>query len=407
VGHKRSYAAYAREDVEDAKRGSPSISLAGWAAARGLEFLDRSLPGAFSSVMPLWPDYVANLSRGTLLAGRYGYLAHELDEVGLDGKADPRMPGPYHSLRVHGKGRGLLDHLVSIQKKRPNEPFAAESIWLPTTAVGVRIPEAVVLRPVTIRSSNRFPLGGNPSLDDAGLAGFRIAGDQRPDDERQAVGTAAQPLASVGAPYVTLRLDRGVLGLRRNGFVEDDAELDALVGVAGEIADRLADLARPQLTPQPFATPLPPPDPSTWPAGIAAPQPFETEVFARAAAELGMAEEDPIAFHRAHPACPVPGRALGLVRGNLPGTAVEGRVGFFDQGAHTGGTYRSAVMVPARSGATTPLGGTLHPASDLYLEVADGIAHAWPRNRSRGALNAAATVAAAVPTLREAGLLDG
>jgi len=94
--------------------------------------------------------------------------------------------------------------------------------------------------------------------------------------------------------------------------------------------------------------------------------------------------------------------ALSLVRS----TATDGRVGFFVQGRHTVGTYRSAVIVPARPGATTPLGGLLDPSSDLYVEIADGIAYAWPRARSSGALNAAKVVAAAIPTLQRLGLAD-
>jgi hypothetical protein len=50
MGH--SHAAYAREDVEDAKRGEPSFSLDRWATDRGLEFVGQALPGSFGSVSP-------------------------------------------------------------------------------------------------------------------------------------------------------------------------------------------------------------------------------------------------------------------------------------------------------------------------------------------------------------------
>lgn len=300
----------------------------------------------------------------------------------------------------------LVDTLDLFRKPRPDEPFAAESIWLPSTAVGVRIPEATTLGPATIRTADRFPFIGNPKLDDAGLPGFRIAGDERPEDLRLALGAAARPLASVGAPYVAMRFDRGLLGVRRNGFVADPGQLDLLVAVALQIAAALVALATPTLAPQPFVAPLPPPAPATWPFGIPVPQPHELDALRRVAGELGMVPEDPIAFHRAHPACPVPGRAFGVVHGTLPGSSAVGRLGVFDQGRHTGGTYRSAVMVPARAGAATPLGGTLHQPSDLYVEVADGVAYAWPRRRAAGAFEAAATVAKALPTFRETGLAD-
>jgi hypothetical protein len=147
------------------------------------------------------------------------------------------------------------------------------------------------------------------------------------------------------------------------------------------------------------------PQPDAWPPGYDRPQDHEVDVLARVSAELGMVQEDPVALHRAHPRCPVPGRALGVVRGVLPGSAIEGRVGFFVQGGQTGGSYRSAVLVPAADGSSTPLGGVLDRASDLYVEVADGVAHAWPRVRSVGALNAGATVVAATEALRRLGLV--
>lgn len=407
MANQRSYAAYAVEDVEDAKRGAPAASLEPWAVARGLVPLGSALPGAFAVLLPRWSDYIANLAWGELGPGRFGYLAHELDEVGLDGKADPSMPGGYHSLRVHGKG-GLFrsDVLDLFRKQKPDEPFAAESIWLPSTAVGVRIPEATTLGPATIRTADRFPPLGNPKLDDAGLPGFRIAGDERPDDLRLALGAAARPLAAIGAPYVAMRFDRGVVGVRRNGFVTDPGQLDLLVTVALEIAEALVALAAPALTLQPFDVALAPASPGTWPFGIPERQPHELDALRRLAGEIAMVPEDPIAFHCAHPVCPVPGRAFGVLHGTLPTSTAVGRLGVFDQGRQASGTYRSAVMVPARPGAATPLGGTLHEPSDLYVEVAGGVAYAWPRRRAAGAFEAAATIAKALPTFRETGLAD-
>lgn len=405
---KHSYAAFAPEDREDAKRGEPDVSLEAWAAGRGLEFLGSSLPGAFSTVMPDWKEYVFNLSRGPLVPGRYGCVMHQLEEVTLDDKGDPRMPGGYHSVHVHtkfGGFRGFMRKELHLGAKRPTEAFQTESMWLPISKVAVRLPEATLLPGIDIRSSRRFPVGGNPKLDDDGLPGFRIAGTVIDGPLRQAIAGAASPVGSLGAEYAGVRASRGVVGVYRNGFLDPDA-MDTLVAVAVQIAEGLGAVAAPMLTPQQFSEALPAPDHANWPLGVAAPDRMEIDVLNRVAAELNMGQEDAVAFHRSQPNCPVPGRAIGLVAGTLPGTGAQGRVGFFGQGGTTNGTYRSAVMLPARADAATPLGGTLDAESDLYVEVIDGVAYAWPRARSNGAFNAAATVAATVPTFRRLGLAD-
>jgi hypothetical protein len=408
VGKKHSYAAFAIEDIEDAKRGEPDVSLQPWAASRGLEYMGSSLPGAFSGVMPEWKDYVFNVSRGAFNPGRYGCVMHELAEIGLDGGGGPNMPGGYFAVHVNekiGGLRGFLRREANLGPARPTESFATSSIWLPTTKVVVRIPEAALLPGVVIRSAERFPLMGNPKLDDGGLPGFRIAGTIIEEPLRLAIAGAARPLGTLGTAYAGLHATRGVVAVFCNGFVPPE-QMDTLAAVALQIADGLVAVAAPMLAPLPFSTPLPPPAFDTWPPGMGKPDHVEADVLNRVAAELGMPQEDALAFHRSHPRCPVPGRAIGVVAGTLPGTATFGRVGFFAQGGLTGGSYRSGVMVPARAGATTPLGGFLDGESDLYVEVADGVAHAWPRARSHGALNAAATVAKAVPTFRRLGLAD-
>ncbi|OWY60944.1 hypothetical protein B7486_66460, partial [cyanobacterium TDX16] len=78
------YTAFAPEDVEDAKRGHPSISLAGYAASRGLEHLDQAQVGAFRGVLPSWPNYIFNAMRGAIPGGWFGLLQHELHEIEVD-----------------------------------------------------------------------------------------------------------------------------------------------------------------------------------------------------------------------------------------------------------------------------------------------------------------------------------
>lgn len=406
MGDKRSYAAFAPEDVEDAKRGRPAVSLEPWAAAHGLTYMNSAVLGAFSPVLPTMLEYVFNACRGTLPGGRFGCVQHELEEIGLDGKGDPAVTGPYYSMHVRlGKG-GLGDAFRPSFVKRkpgPREAFSDDAIWVPVTNVCLRVPEATWLPVITVRSADRLPLS-HPNLKDCGLPGFRMRESEYVDESlRFAVAQAVSPLAILGAAEAGVRIFHGVVSVHRNGFVDGD-DLDLLVGVAAQIAEGVATVASGWLTPQAFEIPLPPPDPTTWPGGITWPERHEVDVLNRVAVELGMTLEDPIAFHRTQPHCPVPGWALGVVRGALPGTSIWARMGFFVQARHTAGSYRSALMVRAAPGAATPLGGIHDQESDLYLEVADGIAYAWPRGRSAGALNAAIVRDAAIPTLRRLGL---
>lgn len=406
--HRRSYAAFDRADVADAKRGCPEWSLQPWAHARGLEYLGSKLPGALSPVLPVWEQYVFNLCRGVVAPGRLGVVLHELEEVGADGEGSPSMGGTFWSVRHYGKSAGLLAFTTGIELRGPvNEPFAADSFWIPATKVAVRVPESVLLPRIVIRTSERMSLWGDPKLDDGGLPGFKMHGSDAIDDaQRLAIAQAARPLGSLGATYAGLHVEKGAVAVFRNGFVADPAALDTMGRAAVAIAEGLAALAWQRAAPAPFDTALPPPDGRTWWAGWTGPAAHESEAFGQVAREFGMTHEDPLAYHRIQPRCPVPGRALGVLRGLIPGTVTMGRVGFFDQGRHTSGTYRTALFAAAREGVSTPVGGHLDPTSDMYVEVVDGVAYAWPRTRSAGALQAAPTVARGVEVLHRLGLVE-
>lgn len=404
MANKRGSAAYAPEDVEDAKRGAPAVSLESWATARGLEYVGRALIGAFVTVLPRWVDYVFNVGRGPVAGGRFGQVAHELEEIETD-EGGLVAGGGFFGVRTYSR-KGLL-YLVGIDKAPPDEPFATPAAWVPTTKVILRVPEAALLPRISIRQAGRMGFVGNPELDDGGLPGFRMAGSRWVSDElRLAVAAAARPLAEVGAPFVALTLDHGLLAVRRNGFVADPGALDVLVDATGRIAEALVEVARPLTAPQPFSAPLPPPDRSTWPPGFWQPMDHEVEATEQVASQLGFTPEDAAALHRAQPGCPVPGLAFGVARGTLAGTAGPARVAFFAQGGQVTGSYRTAVLVPARPGAATPVGGHRHEPTDLYVEVVDEIAYGWPRTRTIGGLDSAATVARAVTTFRELGLAD-
>ena len=382
MGH--NHTAFAPEDVDDARRGTPATSLQSWAAPRGLLFTEAGLTGAFVTVLPRFPEYTFNVCRGEVAPGRYGQVAHLLEELAAtEGSIDGG--GTFYGTRLVTK-RNLLS-FVGIEKDRPDEPFAANAAWAPITGVALRVPELVLLPRFVVRTSSTFlNLGGGR---DVGLPGLRLLDNQWiGDDLAAAIGAAVQPLGGLGANYVRLLVDHGQLSLVRNGFVAEPERLDHLLATAVAVADALADSA-------PQATGTPP-----W----CQPLEHEVDVFRRAAAELAMNADDPVAFHRAVRRSPLPGRVHGLLHGTVPGTHAEGRVAFTVQGGRTTNTYRTGVVVPAAPGATTPVGGTVHAPTDQYAEVVDGLAYSWPRVRSVGRLDSAERTAAGVQTLRDMGL---
>ena len=385
MGH--NHTAFAREDVEDARRGAPATSLEAWASERGIAFRGSELAGTFVTVLPRFDQYTFNVCRGEVLPGRYGLLAHLLEELpATDGKIDGG--GTFYGTRLVTK-RNLLS-FVGIEKARPDEPFAANAAWAPTTGVALRVPELTLLPRISLEIESGFSnFGGGRDLAPAGVPGWRLhASDWVSDELADAVTAAARPLAGLGATWGRVLLDHGQLALIRNGFVAHPDLLDHLLATAGAIADALAATA-----PLPAGTP-------PW----CQPQEHETAAFRQGASEFAMALADPVDLHRTHRHLPFPGRALGLLQGTLPGSTATGHLAFAVQGGRTTGTYRTVVLTPAAPGAATPLGGTVHPPTDQYVEVADGLAVSWPRVRSVGRLEAVEKAAAGVTTLRDLGL---
>ena len=394
-----SHTAYAPEDVEDARRGAPSVSLEPWGASRGLAFPGPGLAGQLITVLPPFPEYQFNVCRGELVQGRFGQVAHELHEIEAH-EGSIRAGGAFFGTRVVTR-RGLKS-MIGWSDDRPDEPFAANAAWAPTTKVVVRVPEAALMPQVVIRNAERMRID-HPDLGPHGMPGYRLADNGWISPELQAwLGLACAPLLSVDASYVSLRLDHGLLAVARNGFVHDPATLDHLVTTAATIAENFAAGAEPSPA---FATRLPAPDPVAWP-GFLTPQPHEIEAFARLADANRMVQEDALSLHRSFRRLPFPGVAKGVLRGAVPGTSTDGRVVIAVQGGRTSGYYRTVVLVPAAQGATTPVGGILHQATDSYVEVSDGVAAAWPRTRTPNGFDSEASISRAVAAIRDRGLAD-
>ncbi|MCB0898168.1 MAG: hypothetical protein H6528_10680 [Actinobacteria bacterium] len=394
-----SHTAYAPEDVDDARRGEPSVSLDAWAASQGLSFPGSGLAGQLVTVLPRFPEYQFNVCRGELVPGRLGQVAHELHEIEAH-EGSIRAGGAFFGTRVTTR-RGFKS-LIGFSDDRPDEPFAANAAWAPTTKVVLRVPEAALMPQVVIRNAQRMRID-HPDLAPHGMSGYRMAESGWISPElREWLALACAPLTAISASYVSLTLDHGLLAVARNGFISDTATLEHLVAVTATIAQNLASGA--EAAPD-FAAPLPPPDPATWP-GFLTPQSHEVDAFARLADANGMVQEDAVALHRSFRLLPFPGVAKAVLRGPIPGTRADGRVVIAAQGGRTSGTYRTVVLAPAAPGATTPVGGVLHQPTDSYVEVSDGVAAGWPRTRTPNGFDSEASIGRAVAALRDRGLAD-
>jgi hypothetical protein len=377
VGHrdgmsKHGYAAFAPQDVEDARRGRPATDLRGYAQARGLQWLDRRSPAGFSAAVPGFEAYRFNVVRGLLPGGRYGTMFHQLLEVPVT--RSPNISGRLYGSVVKVKGRWWLpnrtdlpfigDFLDPPSDDRPPEAFDSHAVWIPTTTVAVNVPETA-LPYFLIRIDRRdrhapFDFPHKRPLTD----GWRL---------RAHAPVAIPPIGEILArhrddPYFGVLLLRGTLIVRRNGFV---ADLDALARDACELAGAFRAAALAQLDPQPFETALPAPH-TTHPEVT----PGWRQGYSRLAARLGLVEEDPDDYHRAFPSLGVPGRAVAVLRGELaPG--VHGRLVYCaERNLRAAERARGAVLI-AREAPDTPPGGVLHHDRQLVHEQRDGVTVLW------------------------------
>jgi len=410
-----SRAAFAPEDVADARRGHPDPArsdLSAWAAAARWELLDRRLPSGFGAVVPAWPEHVFNVARGVLAGDVVATVLHRLYEVALDGEG-LAMDGPFHDV----VSAGAWAWTGAWGNDRRTEPFARRAVWVPTTSGAARVPQAALLPSLRLRRADRLPAAHARDLADVGLGGFRLAGETgREIDEVVAAwldGEAGTTLRALPYPFVEVVVEAGHVALVRNGYAapgEIDALVDALAALAGGLRTACASLARPASV----ATALPPPEwahPDAVPVGgVDVLDGAWWGAYRELAAERGMALEDPAAFHRAFPDQPVPGRAQGVLRGAVAGVPGEVRLAWFADGpAPVDGRVRAALLLPAPPGAVahSAPGGTLVEETGMWVEVAGEVTACWTDVPLSGTLDADRVVAAAVATLRSAGLRAG
>ena len=396
------YAAFESADTDDAKRGRPDFDLAAYAQERGLEFLDttQALLAGWKQALPRFPEYIFNLTRGELPGGRFGLMYHEAFEITASGEGDSvsfEVPGEYYSSYYKGVGSATaLSFLPFIgwmfSKDRSHvleEPFGLNRIWVPCTVMAVRVSEPIGVAPrFSFLQANRTGRGNGKDLKAFGLPDTRVVADpELPDDLLAQFMEDPHRMVHqrwIGG-YFALWYSNGTLVLRRNGFVRDPAMLDQLaLDVCGS-AQQFADACLPRTEPRPFEDDLPPRtlddviDLKAPPDRFAIPAGEWQKGFREYAERHALEHEDPRAFHLAFPKLPAPGHAVGVMRGNLPGTSRPGRVVYYAEHPLPEKQNVRAAIVFKTSHADTPPAGVVDDENALVLEARDGIGVIWSK----------------------------
>lgn len=392
-GH--GYAALARDDVDDAKRGNPGTDLRDYAQARGLEFLDKAAPAGFGAALPGFEEYRFNVMRGVLRGGEFGVLFHQALEVPVT--KTPNIDGTLYGVVSKSPGRWWVpklpnrtdipiigDFLDPPTDDRPAEAFDSYAVWIPSTTAAVNVPESALplylFRIDRRRHHAPFDFKQSRTLDDLGLPGWRMRSQDPVSDDlvRRLLNGPALDVFRRRAddPFFQLLVLRGTVIARRNGYLRDAAELDALATDLCVLASAIRAACLAEAQPRPFTEALPPAPAASSMMEVTA---GWSDGYAKLAQRLGMALEDPDEYHRAYPSLPVPGRAVAVMRGTLPGTQASGRLVYHaERSLKAAERARGAVLLPAPPGAQpTPPGGHRYPDHRLVHENVDGVTVLW------------------------------
>jgi hypothetical protein len=247
--NKHGFAALAKEDVRDARRGHPDSDLNDYAARRGLEVVRAGTPTGFRAALPVFEEYRFNVLLGSLPGGSDGLLFHELMEVPHRGSAS--MSGTLYGVFVRTPGRWrirdflpdrsdipYIGELLSLLENprddgSPRVPLDTESVWIPCTVAATQVPEATLPLLRIDRRHHHVPydFAHHGRLDFAGLPGWHLRADSEPSDAvlaRLLDGPLRELLRRREDRFFQLLVLRGTLIARRNGFAKDPAALDEL-----------------------------------------------------------------------------------------------------------------------------------------------------------------------------------
>jgi hypothetical protein len=249
--YKHGYAALAKKDVPDARRGSPDVDLSDYAARHGLEIVRGGTPAGFRAALPAFEEYRFNVLLGPLPGECYGVLFHELMEVPHRGS--PSMSGRLYGVFARTPGRWrfrdflpdrsdipVIGELLSVlenprEDASPPVPFGTESVWIPCTVAATQLPEATP--PFRFFRLDRrhhhapYDFAHHRRLDRMGLPGWHLRADPEPSDAllaRLLDGPLRELLRKREDRFFQLLVLRGTLIARGNGFAKDAAALDEL-----------------------------------------------------------------------------------------------------------------------------------------------------------------------------------
>lgn len=372
------WGAFKHADVDDAKRRRPAGTLEPLAGSRGMTFLDSADAPGFRGVMPGDGRLQFNVCHGELAPGRTGVVFHEVFPVEEETGADrgPRGVVTYVFNPEKGKRFALsfvpiLGDLMADKDKRP------PAVGVPATVAAALVPEAAVVPEFEVSSRTGVRGNGLPELP----ADFA--------DRLMSTAFADALRAWSGRPYFHAVCDHARLAFRVDGYLGPD-EAAALGAAVAGAADGLAATAAADHRPAAFTEPLAaaswpgwdggPKDPGEtfdeqWVAWHRPPPPWFPGLREQMAAHDGAAE-DVLAFHRAFPHLPVPGKAFAVIRRGFPGTSARGRVAWFaEQQILVFDAGSNAVLLPAAQGA--PEAEPADGGGGVTFAVRDGVFCAW------------------------------
>jgi hypothetical protein len=415
-----------RELAESAKRGRPDFDLTGWAARRGLDFRGGAPQGGHLSITCPWSeDLLFNVVRGRWPGGDHGVLCHEARVVNV------YTSGTFHGGETTAPdddwnvGRMILWGLNPFSFGGDGEQW----FKVPYTVAGTRVPHLGTITGLHVARRAERHEDDNVTwttrpLDDLGLSGHWVASIRRNSDEATAERLLRGPIRDIlrerqGLGF-ELRVEYGQVIVSRQDFVRRDEDLDALVASAERLAAGVREICAPAFGSRSLDSEIEPPawletvrrkprkKMTSWPIGAL------VDRVVAIADERGMAVEDPLGFHRAFPDLNVPGQAFAVMRGQLPGTALRGRLlccaerrmwlpeemhkVLTNPGGQVGADV-AVISVSPDAPATVPEGEL---DGDVRVAIADGVLTAWRARRSWQADGEALdTLAAQLPSILE------
>jgi hypothetical protein len=351
-----------KEYIADGFRGRPDVDLAEYATSRGLDHRGQKAQAGYVAAFPMTDELQFNVLRGALPGGEEGILYHEVKLHDAD-----ETSGTFYGHKVGGdmKARDLLTvvPLVGETHRYFKAPYTVAAIRLPQASGplvgldvgrsrervmdadppgsgGMKVGFSLTLGRKAREKEKAAPISSGPqawagfTLDHLGAPGWRAAwrGRAQQDVVDEILGGPITQLLATERPLgFRVEFAYGTLVLTQQHFLKVSDELDYHAQTASWLAGAIRTICRRHTQPLPFEAELPPPD---WAAQIAANPDnsflgLDSQDLGKAAAvgaERGLVSEDPFAFHRGFGDLPVPGEAIGVFRGTLPGTSLTGRL---------------------------------------------------------------------------------